>query len=152
MRAMLRYIRDFPVALHHPKEERLLFDRLRERTAAFDADLDELSRQQQRDHVLVAELAALVERQATAAPGDQAAALAALDAAVAAYSAFIWDHLGREEAVILPAAQQHLQAEDWAALDAAFSANDDPHFGEPERDEFRLLFSRIVNLVPPVPG
>ena len=42
MRAMLRYIKAFPLALHHPKEDEYLFRRLRERTHTMNAELDEL--------------------------------------------------------------------------------------------------------------
>jgi hemerythrin-like domain-containing protein len=64
------------------------------------------------------------------------------------YATFIWEHLGREESVILPAAERHLTAADWAEIDAAFSENRDPRFGGDTDAEFRRLFSRIVNLVP----
>ena len=43
-----------------------------------------------------------------------------------------------EEREILPAAQQHLTASDWAELDAAFAANRDPLTGhEPRRNTGR---------------
>ena len=45
MRAIVRYVRQFPLELHHPKEEEQLFRRLRERTASCNAELDELERQ-----------------------------------------------------------------------------------------------------------
>jgi nucleotide-binding universal stress UspA family protein/hemerythrin-like domain-containing protein len=141
MRAIVRYITDFPVALHHPKEDDYLFRRLRERTSALDAELDELEHQHKRDRELVAGLAALVER------GDDD--LDALASAVSRYAQFIWDHLGREEGVILPAAQRYLTADDWAAIDAAFSANEDPRFGGETDHQYRRLFSRIVNLGSP---
>jgi hemerythrin-like domain-containing protein len=142
MRAIVRYIQEFPVALHHPKEEEYLFRRLRERTSALDAELEELDRQHARDHALVAELAALVEQGA-------AVDVATLEAAVTQYAQFVWDHLGREEGVIVPAAQRYLQAEDWAAIDEAFSANQDPRFGGEVDHQYRRLFSRIVNLSAP---
>jgi NAD(P)-dependent dehydrogenase (short-subunit alcohol dehydrogenase family) len=50
MRAIVRYLKDFPVALHHPKEDDYLFRLLRERTSSVDAELDELQRQHERDH------------------------------------------------------------------------------------------------------
>ena len=56
--------------------------------------------------------------------------------------------MGREEGVILPAAQRHLLAEDWAAIDAAFAENRDPNFGGDTDKEYRQLFSRIVNQLP----
>ena len=142
MRAIVRYITDFPVALHHPKEDEYLFRRLRERTPTLDAELDELEHQHKRDRELVAELAALVERGA-------AADVAAIEAAVEQYAKFVWDHLGREEGVILPAAQRYLTADDWVAIDAAFSANEDPRFGGETDHQYRRLFSRIVNLGSP---
>jgi nucleotide-binding universal stress UspA family protein/hemerythrin-like domain-containing protein len=146
MRAILRYIEVFPVALHHPKEEDHLFKRLRERTASVNAELDELERQHTRDRELVADLAARVGALAT--PADAAAAVQAtrdLETAVQAYAAFLWDHLGREEGVILPAAQRHLTEADWSAIDAEFMKNRDPRFGGEADKEYRQLFSRIVN-------
>ena len=141
LRAIVRYIRDFPLSLHHPKENDYLFRRLRSRTNAVNADLDELERQHERDHRLVEELAALVEAEA-----ESGVDLAALEGAVARYSTFIWEHMGREEGVILPAAQRHLKDEDWAEIDEAFSANKDPRFGGDTEMQYKRLFSRIVNL------
>jgi nucleotide-binding universal stress UspA family protein/hemerythrin-like domain-containing protein len=143
MQAVLRYLQTFPVALHHPKEDDYLFRKLRARTSDLDAELDELERQHARDRELVAELAAL-----TAGVASGAGDLAELDRAVARYATFMWDHLGREEGVVLPAAERHLTAADWAEIDAAFTQNGDPRFGGDDDGEFRRLFSRIVNLAP----
>jgi nucleotide-binding universal stress UspA family protein/hemerythrin-like domain-containing protein len=144
LRAMIHYIRAFPVALHHPKEEEYLFASLRERTSQCNAELDELQRQHERDHQLVNELADLVERYIAGA-----AALAELEQAVSRYALFIWEHMGREEGVIIPAAQRHLTDADWDEINAAFSENRDPRFGGDTDAEFRRLFSRLVNLAAP---
>ena len=53
-----------------------------------------------------------------------------------------------EEQEVLPAAQQHFSAEDWTALDAAFAANRDPLTGHDPSDDYRPLFSKIVNNAP----
>ncbi len=144
--AIIRYIRTFPVALHHPKEEEHLFRRLRQRTDTVNADLDELERQHERDRELVAELARLAETLTSAADERAAAdAARALEDAVHAYASFLWAHLGREESVILPAAQRHLTETDWSAIDAAFEANRDPGFAGETEKQYRQLFSRIVN-------
>ena len=45
LRAMLHWVKAYPEALHHPKEEAYLFPRLRARTHDVDATLDELERQ-----------------------------------------------------------------------------------------------------------
>lgn len=150
MRAIVRYVREFPLKLHHPKEDEHLFRRLRERTPSAQADLDELERQHQRDHQLVDALAEQVE--ALAAPGAAARpedARHALEEGVNAYARFLWDHMGREEGVILPAAQRWLTNADWAEIDAAFAGNRDPDFGGETDRDYRKLFSRIVNLANP---
>lgn len=141
MKAMVHYIQTFPVALHHPKEQEYLFRKLRERTSAVNPELDELERQHERDEQLVADLAAMVERHA-AGHGNTAE----IEQAVTAYSTFIWEHMGREEGVILPAAQRYLTEEDWNEINGAFSQNQDPRFGGDTDAEYKRLFSRIVNL------
>lgn len=148
MRAIVRYVQQFPMKLHHPKEEEHLFRRLRERTTSCSAELDELERQHERDEQLVAALARQVEALAAADAEGQPSATRALDEEVARYAAFLWDHMGREEGVILPAAQRHLLPEDWVAIDAAFTENRDPNFRGDTDKEYRQLFSRIVNLLP----
>jgi nucleotide-binding universal stress UspA family protein/hemerythrin-like domain-containing protein len=148
MRAIVRYVQHFPMKLHHPKEEEHLFQRLRERTTSCHAELDELERQHDRDDQLVAALAQQVEALATADAEGRLSATRALDEGVARYAVFLWDHMGREEGVILPAAQRHLLPEDWAAIDAAFTGNCDPNFRGDTDKRYRQLFSHIVNLSP----
>jgi hemerythrin-like domain-containing protein len=147
MRAMVSYIQKFPLALHHPKEEDHLFKRLRERTDLVDGELDELGRQHERDRVLVDELAQQVQRLEQAGTAAAATITSTLEQSVRAYAATLWDHMGREEGVILPAAQRHLNDDDWRDIDAAFAANRDPGFGGETEREFHHLFSRIVNAV-----
>jgi hypothetical protein len=53
-----------------------------------------------------------------------------------------------EAKVIIPAARQHLTADDWAEIGAAFGANGDPRFSVDNDEEFRHLFMRIINLAP----
>ena len=146
MQAILHYVRAFPLALHHPKEETHLFKRLRERTPTVHAELDELERQPERDREMVEELSTLVQALDGAGEAMRATATRTLEAAVGRYATFLWEHMGREEAVILPAAQKHLDADDWAAIDAAFAENADPRFGGDADPGFRHLFSRIVAL------
>jgi nucleotide-binding universal stress UspA family protein/hemerythrin-like domain-containing protein len=148
MRAIVRYVQDFPVKLHHPKEEAQLFQRLRRRTTSCNAELEELERQHHRDGQLVAALARQVEAVAAADAEGRLTATRTLGEDVARYAAFLWDHMGREEGVILPAAQRHLLLEDWIAIDAAFAENRDPDFRGETDKEYRQLFSRIVNLTP----
>jgi nucleotide-binding universal stress UspA family protein/hemerythrin-like domain-containing protein len=148
MAAIVRYVQQFPVKLHHPKEEEHLFRRLRERTTSCHAELDELARQHARDDQWVAALAQQVEALAAADAAARVNLTRALEDDVARYARFLWDHMGREEGVILPAAQRHLLAADWATIDAAFAENRDPNFGGDTDKAYRQLFSRIVNQLP----
>jgi hypothetical protein len=53
-----------------------------------------------------------------------------------------------EERQIMPLAEKTLTADDWAELDAAFAANRDPLTGHEPEDDYRALFTRIVNALP----
>lgn len=141
MQGIMYYIKNFPVAQHHPKEQEYLFRKLRERTSVVNAELDELERQHVRDEQMVAELGILVDAYASGLTSVET-----LQEAVTAYATSIWEHMGREEGVILPAAQRYLTDADWIEINAAFSGNSDPRFGSDADTEFRHLFSRIVNL------
>ena len=74
---------------------------------------------------------------------------AAFTKAFTRYVDLYLSHMHLEEQEILPAAIEHLTAEDWKALDAAFEANRDPLTGHypPEKD-YERLFSRIVMAAP----
>jgi nucleotide-binding universal stress UspA family protein/hemerythrin-like domain-containing protein len=143
MKAMVHYIQEFPVALHHPKEDDYLFRKLRERTAEANPELDELEHQHVRDEQMVNELAAQVDGYAA---GE--VTVAEMEQGVSRYAQSIWEHMGREEGVILPLAQRHLTEEDWIEINEAFQKNRDPRFGGDTDAEFKRLFSRIVNLAP----
>jgi nucleotide-binding universal stress UspA family protein/hemerythrin-like domain-containing protein len=146
MRAIVHYLRTFPLAQHHPKEDQYLFKRLRLRTNALDAELEELERQHERDRETVAQLDAMIEDLFDKNRDHRTSVdLAIIEQAVARYANFVWEHLGREEGVILPAAQRYLSSEDWKEIDAAFAANGDARFGSDIDAELRRLFSRIVN-------
>ncbi|MDN0083798.1 universal stress protein [Crenobacter sp. SG2305] len=145
MQSIMRYIQTFPATLHHPKENEYLFRKLRERTSEVNAELDELERQHQRDTQLIMELAVIVDKYAA---GESS--LDSLKNAVDQYAKFMWEHLGREEGVIIPAAQRHLTEADWNEIKNAFCGNHDPRFSGNTETEFKHLFSRIVNLTAPI--
>ena len=146
--AMLYYIKAFPEALHHPKEDAYLFARLRARTSEFDAALAELEQQHEEGHEVVADL----EEALASYKADPAGGLPQFAAAVERFAATQWAHMNLENKVILPAAQKHLAAGDWAEIGQAFASNGDPRFTAESDDEFRLLYARILNLVPEQDG
>lgn len=145
MRAVVSYLRGFPRTHHHPKEEEHLFPRLRAHTDEFDAELDELQRQHGRDRVLLEELAGQVDELERAASRDgRIVASQELQNAVARYAELHWEHMGREETVVLPAAQQHFEAADWDALNAAFAAPLGPVPAGAAFPDYRQLLAQIV--------
>lgn len=148
LEAMLRYIDAFPERLHHPKEDRYLFRRLRDRDPASARILDELEAEHAKGARTIRELEALLVR--CRSEGD--AGFAAFAARVDAYVAFHWEHMRKEEVEVLPAAERHLRPEDWAEIDVAFGSHGDPLFGADAETEFGTLFRRIVDLAPPPIG
>ena len=141
MRAMVALHPRLPAQAASPEGRRVPVQAPARAHHGRESDLDELERQHERDQKLVADLAALVEAHA-----EGTGRVDALEGALAQYCTFMWEHMGREEGVILPAAQRHLKEEDWVEIDAAFLENRDPRFGGDTDRAFKHLFSRIVNL------
>jgi hemerythrin-like domain-containing protein len=148
LEAMLRYIDAFPERLHHPKEDRYLFRRLRERDPASARILDDLEAEHATGARAIRELEAALAR-CRAADG---AGFHAFAEQVDAYVAFHWEHMRKEEVDVLPAAARHLRPEDWAEIDAAFGSHGDPLFGADAETELGALFRSIVDLAPPPIG
>ena len=139
MRLIVRYLRDFPVALHHRREADVLFTLLRSRTSQLDAEIEELERQHMRDHEFMVMLEAMVELVA-----EGKAEASELEEAVSRYATFVWEHLGREEGVILPATERHLTEQDWEEVAEAFAPARGQRSGEDTAAEFRRLLSNII--------
>jgi nucleotide-binding universal stress UspA family protein/hemerythrin-like domain-containing protein len=144
LRAIVRYLRAFPEALHHPKEDAYLFRKLRERTHDFDDTLDLLERQHAEGHGLVDDLEQSIERYEADTGGGYEQFAYAVKRFVTAQE----QHMRLETRVVLPAAYKHLTPDDWREVGRAFSENGDPRFGADTDEEFRQLFVRILNLVP----
>jgi hemerythrin-like domain-containing protein len=143
LRAMIRYIDEYPEKLHHPKEDQYLFARLEARAPQARPLVARLKAEHEQGARLVRELERSLVIFEDAAP---AGAREFLDA-VNAYADFHWKHMRLEEGELLPLAERWLSAEDWRAIDQAFDTNLDPIAGIHERD-YDALFTRIVNLVP----
>lgn len=142
LNAMLDYISNVPEKVHHPKEDDVLFVRIREKCPAAVPILDVLEEEhRQGPKNLLALAMALIHYQAVGKPGFEAFA-----EQVKTYLEFNWGHLLREEKELLPLVRDQLSEADWAAIDAEFEANKSPWSG-PE-GEFEQLFSKIVNMVP----
>jgi hemerythrin-like domain-containing protein len=148
LRAMVHYIDMFPEKLHHPKEDRYLFARLRQRTTEGNIVLDQLEAEHIHGAKLIRDLEQALLRWEM---GDQGN-FAAFAAEVERYADFHWRHMRQEEEVVLPLAERALTEEDWREIDAAFAGNADPLMGKDVEKDFGRLFKRIVNIAPPPIG
>jgi hemerythrin-like domain-containing protein len=144
LRAMLFYIDEFPEQRHHRKETELLFPKLRARTPLARDQLDRLDADHARGERSIRNL----EHDLTAYEMMGESRRAVFENSAQRYLDFYLTHMRLEEEVIIPLAQKVLTEQDWTELDEAFEANRDPLTGHAPDDEYRALFSRIVNSVP----
>jgi len=144
LRAMLFYVDEFPERRHHVKESELLFPKLRARTPLSRDLLDRLDEDHGRGELRIRELEhALLAFDVMGEPRREAFERAAQN-----YVDFYLAHMALEEREILPLAERVLTADDWAQLDEAFIANRDPLTGHEPEENYRALFTRIVNRAP----
>ena len=134
LRAIIRYVDEFPEKLHHPKEESTLFARLLERAPQAAPLIALLREEHEKGARLVRELA----RAALFFEDRWPEGAREFRQAVDAYAEFHWKHMLTEEQELLPLAERAFVAEDWREIDAAFAQNPD----------FEREFTRIVNLTP----
>jgi len=145
LQAMLFYVDEFPEKLHHPKESRLLFPKLRGRNAHTDAVLDRLERDHARGEQAIRELEhALLGFRMMSGTDQCEARRHDFESLTEQYAAFYIDHMHVEETEILPLAEAVLSADEWAELDAAFLMNRDPLAGYEADEAYRPLFKKIV--------
>ena len=89
LQAMLFYVDEFPEKLHHPKESRLLFPKLRGRDAHVDAVLDRLERDHGRGERAIRDLEhALLGFEMMAETEEREARRATFEAAMRAHVEF----------------------------------------------------------------
>jgi hemerythrin-like domain-containing protein len=142
--AMVYYIDAFPERFHHPKEDRWLFARLRERHPAAAGLLDALESEHAAGAQKIRDLALALTRFRA---GGQAE-YDSFAAAVEDYVEFEYAHIGREEREVLPLATAHLTSADWPEIDAAFAGHTDPLLGTEPGEHWSRLFSAIVARAP----
>lgn len=145
LQAMLFYVDEFPEKLHHPKESRLLFPKLRGRNARLDAVLDRLDRDHARGEQAIRELEhALLGFRMMSGTDQCEARRRNFEMLMKQYTDFYLDHMHVEETEILPLAETALSADEWAELDAAFLQNRDPLAGYEADEAYRPLFRKIL--------
>jgi hemerythrin-like domain-containing protein len=147
LRAMLQYIDMFPKHLHHPKEERHLFRRLRLRTHRADELLSLL----EADHRVGVEkarslLEAFQRYEECGLSSFYEFAIAFRD-----YARFYRAHMHCEEEMLLPLAESVLTDGDWREIDTAFAEQGDMHVSATGHDMGKL-FDHIQSITPALTG
>lgn len=150
LRDIVRYLREFPNRIHHPKEEAFLFKALRARHREAAGLLDRLGHEHEAEEQKVEALSAAVE---SFERGEDGAGKRLAEAA-SGYGEFLESHITLEDEEVFPLAERVLGEEDWKPIDAAFAVNRDPLAGargEAEALHFRDLHRRIMLLgAPPI--
>lgn len=145
MRAMLFYIDQYPERLHHPKESKLLFPKVRERDVAISDVLDRLDE----DHAKSEHSVRMLEHQLASWEFLGGEERSVFIGAFRIYKKSYLAHMELEEKIVLPAALRCLAIGDWRHLDEEFAANQDPLTGRYAADGiYAELFNRIVREAP----
>ena len=145
LRAMLFYVDEFPEKLHHPKESRLLFPKLRGHGAHNDAMLDRLEREHAHGEHAIREIEhALLGFEMLGDSEQREPRRTSFETAMTRYVRFYVEHMRIEETEALPLAEAVLSADDWAELDAAFLSNNDPLAGGDAVAAYQPLFTKIL--------
>ncbi len=138
------YVEGFLNRFHHPKEDAYLFAALRRRRPDMTTTLARLEAQHRGVDRELAKLRSALDLFRREGPS----AFFQFRDRVEAYCRAELAHMSLEETEVLPAARKALTKADWAEIDAAFQAHEDPLFGTKPRAEFRRLFSRIADCAP----
>ncbi|OHC70462.1 MAG: hypothetical protein A3H93_13895 [Rhodocyclales bacterium RIFCSPLOWO2_02_FULL_63_24] len=144
LRAILDYVVSYPDHWHHPKEDRYLFARIRQRTHDADALLADLEREHRIGYPMIEDLTnRLIDFQ-----NGEACAREAFFELAGRYVQLEWAHMRKEEDLLMPIAERVLDKADWEEIERAFRENDNPLFGIKPKDEAERLYQRILSLAP----
>lgn len=141
---LFTYIYRFLDRYHHPKESQFLFPRVMEKAPDTRKLVEELGRQHKEGETLFVEM--LMALSAFEFSGMDE--YPEFREAVLKYVEFERHHALMEERELLPRAKEVFDDSDWKAIDAEFSKNQDPMFGDQWSSQFSDLFRKIVNELP----
>jgi hemerythrin-like domain-containing protein len=139
LRGILEYFREFPSAIHHPKED-LVATRLAARAPERAKLLIDTEAEHGQAAIRLERFAKLVE----SVFDDLELPRAALDAAAAEFIAHERRHIQIEEQELFPAARENLTADDWAELNTKLGDARDPLFTRKVEARFEALSKRLA--------
>ena len=142
--AIVDYMQSFPARFHHPKEEEYLFRALDARAPELKPVLAKLRSEHAEGEGQLLELSRALER-LRANPDRETGFFREV---VDRYVAFERNHMALEEREVLPRARSALSHEQQAAIERAFTGNDDPLFSPARRQKYQDLYSHVLSTVP----
>ena len=143
-RTMLYFITQYPERIHHPKEEQILFVKIKERTHQLDSELDVLSEQHTNGELLVHRLHDALLSYEFGGMGS----FPHFHVLVEQYAHFYFAHIRAEEERILPVAKLVLNDADWKIVDASFMQNQKEMDQSGQRYDYDQLFAEISSFTP----
>ncbi len=138
--AIVEYLRDYPCRFHHPKEEQFLFPALARHGEAASKAIEALMLQHGAEEKLIARLDGAAKN-LRENPQDQDAFAVAAET----YARFLEAHVREEETNVFPLAETLLGEDEWARMDDAFAAHNDPLL-DSESQHFQQLRRTISTL------
>jgi hemerythrin-like domain-containing protein len=131
--AILRFLRNFLSAVHHPKEEKILYPALAAKGSSIASDFDGYLQGHDIDYALLQGI------ETALAGAENALGRARLGETILAYVGHKRRHVGQEEDVILPRAGQILDAAALEAMTTAFATNNGSSAHANWRAEWKAL-------------
>jgi hemerythrin-like domain-containing protein len=141
MQDIVRYLHEYPDAVHHPTED-LLFDKLVRRKPDARKDVTRLRHDHDKLRVNTAELLQSLENAAAKHTSESAETVGV---ELNEYIRRLRRHMSFEEAHLFPNAVQCLAHKDWQAIETRLSAVEDPLFGRAVASDYRPLYEYFAN-------
>ncbi|SDX84200.1 Hemerythrin-like domain-containing protein [Allochromatium warmingii] len=139
MDELLEYMDSYADIVHHPTEE-LIFQRLLDK----EIDAAEVLLISQRQHAGLSQLTKQFRQSLLGILNEAVLLREDVEAAGRALVGNQRGHLLQEEREAFPLALKHLSAADWAVIDVLAPNADDPVFGAPDPQRFKMLYRRLV--------
>lgn len=141
MQDIMRYLHEYPDAVHHPTED-LLFDKLVRRKPDTEKDIARLRRDHKKLGANTADILRLLD---DAAELHTPASAEVVRVELGKYIGRLRRHMRFEEAELFPVAVQCLANRDWQAIESSLYAVQDPLFGSTVARDYRVLYEYFAN-------
>ena len=141
VRAVIDYLRDYPDACHHPKED-LIVEKLKVRDPVAAAAIGDLEAEHREGARRLHRVAQAVERVLS----DRELLRQSVDDIIRDFIRHEREHMAMEESVVFPAALDMLRPEDWAGIACKLTDRQDPFHQPGFEQKFNMLRRNILEM------